>query len=56
VSGSSGTYTLSGTGNTSTIGVASATITPNSKVEGKNISLTIDAGLGVDLVYTGQKQ
>jgi hypothetical protein len=53
VSGGSGTYTLTGQGSTI---LGDVTVTTDSKVEGKNISLTMDAGLGVNLIYTGQKQ
>lgn len=53
VSGGSGTYTLTGSGNTL---LGNIEITSASKVEGKDISLTMDAGLGVPLIYTGQKQ
>jgi hypothetical protein len=53
VSGSSGTYTLTGQGSTI---LGSVNVTSDSKVEGKNISLTMDAGLSVPLIFTGQKQ
>jgi hypothetical protein len=53
VSGGSGTYTLTGQGSTI---LGNVTVTTDSKVEGKNISLTMDAGLGIPLIYSGQKQ
>jgi hypothetical protein len=53
VSGSSGTYTLTGSGSSI---LGSVTVTSDSKVEGDKISLTMDAGLSIPLIYTGQKQ
>jgi hypothetical protein len=53
VSGSSGTYTLTGSGSTM---LGNLEITTASKVEGKSISLTMDAGLNIPLIYTGQRQ
>jgi hypothetical protein len=52
VSGGSGTYTLTGSGNTS---LGPITVSPGS-VENKNISLTMMSGLPMPIVYIGDKQ
>ena len=57
VSGGSGTYTLTGQGSSI---LGEVDVTSDSKVEGKNISLTMDVTTSdygvIPLVYTGQKQ
>ena len=57
VSGGSGTYTLTGQGSSI---LGEVDVTSDSKVEGKNISLTMDVTTSdygvIPLVYTGKKQ